>query len=104
MEKIDKNFDGVSWEWDGKEVIRNLKPICPGCEYELDIIETDPDMKINGSEISYTGPSVSYSCPNCSSRINTTKDNIDSPKDLRKAVLKEFEHRQRLKASENTKD
>ena len=45
MDKIDKNFDGLSWKWEGRKFIKNLKPICPKleCQSELDInIELNP--------------------------------------------------------------
>ena len=47
MDKINKDFDGVSWEWKGKTAVRDLKPICPKCKYELDITMIDPGMKFN---------------------------------------------------------
>lgn len=108
MNEIDKEFDGVSWEWRGKTFI-GLKPICPDCKYELDIKMADFKMKQELTEdgilsLTIPHPRVSYSCPKCSFSTNTTIDGVDSPKDLRKAVLREFQHRQRLKASENTKD
>lgn len=108
MGEINKDFDGVSWEWRGKTFI-DLKPICPDCKFELDIKMSDFKMKQEKKEdggrfLDFSLPRVSYSCPKCSFSINTTVENVDSPKDLHKAALKEFEHRQRLKASENTKD
>ena len=111
MDEINKDFDGVSWEWRGK-TFRGLKPICPKpkCLFELDIEITELDMKIHeptedkSPRITLTSPHVIYSCPKCSFSINTTIDDVNSPRDLRKAVRKEFEHRQRLKTSENIKD
>ncbi len=104
MCEINKDFDGVSWEWIGK-AFTGLKPICPKCKYGLNIEQKESDINIDkGPRITITSPHVIYSCPKCSFSINTTIDDVNSPRDLRKAVRKEFEHRQRLKASENTKD
>ncbi len=113
MDEINKDFDGVSWEWKGRTAIRDLKPICPECQYELDIEMSD--IKIEGydeltkdgdSSLKITGVPVSYFCSKCNFTTPTSINGIDEPKDLRKAVLKEFEHRQRLmvrKTSKNNK-
>ena len=109
MDEINKDFDGVSWEWKGKTAIRDLKPICPKCKYELDIKQTMSDMKVGeDDDLSITFPSldVLYSCPDCSFSVKTNIYNINNPKTLRKAARKEFEHRQRLmvrKTSKNNK-
>ena len=102
MDEINKDFDGVSWEWRGKTFI-GLKPICPGCKYELDIKMTGPKITMDGPNMTITQARLSYLCSKCSFFHNTTIDDVNTPNDLRKAVLKEFEQRQRLKASENTK-
>jgi hypothetical protein len=104
MDKINKGFDGVSWEWKGKRYIRELKPVCPKCQYELDIEITGFGITTNLPCITISQGHVSYSCPKCSFSTKTTINGVNNPKDLRKAVRKEFEHRLRLKASENTKD
>lgn len=105
MDKINKDFDGVSWEWKGKMAIRDLKPICPKCKYELDITMNESVIvPIPPRTLSITSAYVSYSCAKCDFSAPTTIDDVNNPKDLRKAVLREFEHRRRLKASENTKD
>jgi hypothetical protein len=102
MDKINKDFDGVSWEWTGRRAIRNLKPICPECQYELDITMSGLDMKYGeetedgGGHITLSLPEVIYSCPKCPFSANTNIDDVKAPRDLRKAVRKEFEHRQRL--------
>ncbi|MBW8042237.1 MAG: hypothetical protein FVQ85_19865 [Planctomycetes bacterium] len=101
MGEINKDFDGVSWEWRGKTFI-DLKPICPDCKYELNIEITMPEMTIDRPKIIIHQARVSYVCSKCSFSIDTI-ENVESPKDLLKVVRKEFEHRQRLKASENTK-
>ncbi|NIP27869.1 MAG: hypothetical protein GWN67_25400 [Phycisphaerae bacterium] len=103
MNEINKNFDRVSWEWKGRRDIRELKPKCPECQYELDI--KLPNFMVNyGPNLEFEGLSfnrrLSYSCPKCSFTCDTTIENVKSPQDLRKAVRKEFEHRQRLQASE----
>ena len=107
MDEINKDFDGVSWEWKGRRDIRGLKPICPKCQYELNIEKIGPKMKMNGGFRNMTillPRGFLYSCPDCSFSKNSNIDDVDSSKDLRKAAQKEFERRQRLKASENTKD
>jgi len=102
MSEINKDFDGVSWEWRGKTFI-DLKPICPKskCQNELNIEKTcfHPTIDRDHPEIIFEFP-VSYVCPKCSFSKNTTIKNVNEPKDLRKAARKEFERRQ---ASENTK-
>ncbi len=107
MNEIDKKFDGVLWEWKGRRDIREIKPICPKCQCELDIKIPSPKLHL-GPKLEFEGLSfprrVSYSCPKCSFSKNTSIPDVDSPKDLRKAAQKEFEHRQRLKASENARD
>lgn len=107
MSEIDKNFDGVLWEWKGRKAIRELKPICPKCQYEMEIkpaeIRYSPRDPIS-HYITITQEPVSYSCPKCSFSNETNIDGVNNPEDLHKSVQKEFEHRQRLKASENTKD
>ena len=104
MSEINKDFDGVSWEWKGNRDIRELKPICPKCQYELNIELTMPPMTKDCLKIIIHKARVSYVCPKCNFSIDTNIENVDGPKDLLKAVRKEFEHRQRLKASENTKN
>ena len=109
MAKINKDFDGVLWEWTGRKPIKNLKPICPKCKYELDIIQTMSDMKVGKDDdlsIAFPSLGVLYSCPDCSFTIKTNIDNVNNPKTLRKAARKEFERRQRLmvrKTSKNNK-
>ncbi len=111
MDKINKDFDGVSWEWKGKTAIRDLKPICPKpeCQYELDITMSELDMKRGEKTedgcvpITLIFPDVIYSCPKCSFSANTNIDDVKAPRDLRKAVLKEFEHRQRLMVRDEQK-
>lgn len=110
MDKINKDFDGVSWEWKGETAIRDLKPICPKCKYELDVKMIDTMIVPHKSTedgrgfIEITTAHVIYKCSKCNYSMPTTIDGIDEPKDLCKVARKEFEHRQRLKASENTKD
>jgi hypothetical protein len=104
MNEINKKFDGVLWEWKGRRVIRELKPICPKCQYELDIKITGFGITTNLPDITISQGHVSYSCPKCSFSTKTNIDSVNNPEDLRKAVLKEFEHRLRLKSSENTKN
>jgi len=107
MSKIDKNFDGVSWDWKGRKVIKDLKPICPECRYELNIkiggfnIEEGKPTKDNCLPLRITLAHVLYSCPKCKFSIPTSINGINEPKDLHKAALKEFEHRQRLMEENN---
>jgi phage FluMu protein Com len=106
MDKINKDFDGVSWEWKGKTAIRDLKPICPKCKYELDIQMIGRGIPSDLSHITFPLFYLGYLCPKCSFSVNTNIDGVNDPKDLRKAVRKKFEHRQRLmvrKTSKNNK-
>ena len=114
MDEINKDFDGVSWEWKGKTAIRDLKPICPECQYELDIKMIDtmivPLPRKSNEDgrgvIEITKAHIIYKCSKCNYSMPTTIDGIDEPKDLSKAARKEFEHRQRLmlrKTSKNNK-
>ena len=91
MNEIDKKFNGVLWEWEGKTVIRKLKPICPDCQYELHIERRAPEMTHKPFTITFHH-SLVYSCPKCSFYTNTTIEDVDSPKDLRKVARKEFEY------------
>jgi len=65
MDKINKDFDGVSWEWKGRTAIRDLKAICPDCKYELDIkmsdfkIEKGEPTKDGGLSVKITKAHVS---------------------------------------------
>ncbi len=106
MDKINKDFDGVSWEWKGKTAIRDLKSICPKCQYELDIKFNETMIVISPPPtkgLRITPAYVSYFCPNCDFTTPTTIDDVKNPKDLRKAALKEFEHRQRLMVRRTSK-
>jgi C4-type Zn-finger protein len=103
MGEINKEFDGVSWEWKGTKDIRELRPICPKCQYELDIQSIYRGMP-NLPRITFPLYYLGYVCPKCSFSVQTNIDGVNDPKELRKAVRKEFEHRQRVKMSENTKD
>ena len=100
----------VSWEWKGKTAIRDLKPICPKCAYELDI-------KMSGFKMEYGQPTedgcvplkitkahVRYICSKCDYSMHTTIDGIDEPKDLCKVAQKEFEHRQRIMLRRTSKN
>jgi hypothetical protein len=105
MSEIDTKFDGISWEWKGKN-IRDLKPICPDCQFELDIETPRPKIHCDPKSLKFKSMSVipvSYSCPKCSFSRITSIDNVNSPQDLLKEARKVFEHRQRLNASEKTK-
>jgi hypothetical protein len=104
MDEINKKFDGVLWGWSGKRRIRELRPICPKCQYELDIQMIGRGIPSDLSHITFPLFYLGYLCPKCSFSIKTNIDGVNDPKDLRKASRKEFEHRLRLKASENTKN
>lgn len=67
-------------------------------------MKTHEPTEDKGTCITFTSPHVIYSCPKCSFSINTTIDDVNSPRDLRKAVLKEFEHRQRLMVRDEQKE
>lgn len=103
MNEINKKFDGLLWEWKGRRDIRELKPICPKCQYELDIKITGPQMTTDGPHITFSQAPLSYSCPKCSFYTNTTIEDVDSLKDLHKVARKEFEHRQRLMVRKTSK-
>ncbi len=111
MDKINKDFDGVSWEWNGKTAIRGLKPICPrsNCANELDVktiervIMFGPSTEDGRGTIQIAEAHVIYKCSNCDYSMPTTIDGIVESKDLRKIAQKEFERRQRLMLRKATK-
>lgn len=111
MDKINKDFDGVSWEWTGTTTIRALKPICPkeDCKNEMDIIMMGGSLQVSNNKderrvsLTMTNDTPHYLCSRCSFEQATTitlKDN--STKALRKAARKEFERRQRLMERKTT--
>ncbi len=107
MNEINKDFDGMQWEWKGRNRITDLKPICPDCMGECDIKMHGFDFSVDNrqeTKITIRHGRVSYVCSNCSFSKPTTIDNVDEPKDLSKAAMREFERRLRLKLSGNTKD
>jgi coproporphyrinogen III oxidase-like Fe-S oxidoreductase len=98
MPEISKKFDGVLWEWKGRKYIKDLKPICPKCKYELDFEMSGGGIRKLDMSVKITLPQVAYLCSKCGFPATTNIDGVDKVEDLRKAVLKEFEHRVRIKA------
>ena len=103
MSEIGKEFDGVVWEWKGIKDIRDLKPICPKCKYELDFgisgLQVKESRSGNNRSLAITLPKVTYLCSKCGFSSTTNINGAGKVKDLHKAVLKEFEHRIRIKSS-----
>jgi hypothetical protein len=103
MSEISKDFDGVLWEWKGRKDIRDLKPICPKCKYELNFgisgLRVNESRSGNKRLLSIILPKVTYLCSKCDFSSTTNINGVGKVKDLRKAVLREFEHRIRIKVA-----